>query len=180
MQSPKLFVRATGNAPALEDAIRRETKAVIPNIPPPKIRLLTDYVRESMAQQRFQTGLLTLFGALALLLAACGIYGVLAYTVTQRKREIVVRMALGAQRRDVLSLVISQGIKLVLLGAGLGLVLALALTRILQSMLYSIEPTDPITFAGAMLLLVAVALLACWLPAQRAASIHPMEALHYE
>jgi putative ABC transport system permease protein len=180
MQSPKLFVRATGNAAALDDAIRREAKAVIPNIPPPKVRHLTDDISESVAQPRFQTGLLTLFGALALLLAACGIYGVLAYTVAQREREIGVRMALGAQRRDVLSLVIRQGIRLVFVGAGVGLVLALALTRLLQSLLYGVEPADPITFAGAILLLVAVALLACWLPARRAANVHPMEALRHE
>ena len=180
MQSPKLFVRATGDTTGLAAGIRRETKAAIPNLPPPKIRLLSDYVSESVAQPRFQAGLLTLFGALALLLAACGVYGVLAYTVTQRQREIGVRMALGAQRRDVLSLVIRQGSKLVLLGAGLGLVLALALMRIIRSLLYGVKPTDPMTFAGATLLLVAVALLACWLPARRAASVHPMEALRYE
>jgi putative ABC transport system permease protein len=125
--------------------------------------LLTDYVNESIAQPRFQATLLTLFGALALLLAACGIYGVLAYTVAQRQREIGLRMALGAQRRDVLSLVIAHGFKLVLLGV-----------------LYGVKATDPITFAGATLLLVVVALLACWLPARRAAKADPMEALRHE
>ncbi|HTL17658.1 MAG TPA: ABC transporter permease [Patescibacteria group bacterium] len=180
MQSPALFVRATGDTAAVVAAIRRETKAVIPNLPPPRIRLLADEVNDSVAQSRFQAGLLTLFGALALLLAACGIYGVLACTVTQRQREIGVRMALGAQRRDVLSLVLSQGFKLVSLGAGLGLALALALVRIIRTLLYGVEPTDPLTFAGATLLLAAVALLACWLPARRAASVHPMEALRYE
>jgi putative ABC transport system permease protein len=180
MQNPKLYVRATGDPATLTAAIRREAKAVIPNLPQPNIRLLTDYVGESIAQPRFQATLLTLFGALALLLAACGIYGVLAYTVAQRQREIGVRMALGAQPRDVLSLVIGQGLKLVLLGAGLGLVLALALVRLIQSLLYGVKPTDPKTFAGAALLLVAVALLACWLPARRASRIDPMEALRHE
>ena len=180
MESPKLFVRAKGDASALAAAIRREAKAVIPNLPTPKIRLLTDYVGESMAQPRFQAGLLTLFGTLALLLAACGIYGVLAYAVTQRQREIGVRMALGAQPRDVLSLVVGQGLKLVLLGAAVGLAAALALTRVIQSLLYGVRPTDPMIFAGVALLLVVVALLACWLPARRAAKTHPMEALRCE
>jgi putative ABC transport system permease protein len=180
MQNPELFVRATGDPATLIAAIRHEVKAVIPNLPQPNIHLLTDYVSESMAHPRFQATLLTLFGALALLLAACGIYGVLAYTVTQRHREIGVRMALGAQPRDVLSLVIGQGLKLVLLGAGLGLVLALALVGLIQSLLYGVKPTDPKTFAGASLLLVAVALLACWLPARRASRVDPMEALRHE
>ena len=180
MQNPKLFVRATGNPSTLAAAIRRETKAAIPNLPLPTIRLLTDFVSESIAQPRFQATLLTLFGGLALLLAACGIYGVLAYTVTQRHREIGVRMALGAQRGDVLSLVIGQGFKLVLLGAGLGLVLALALTRLIQSLLYDVRPTDPVTFAGTLILLALVALLACWLPARRATKVDPMKALRCE
>jgi len=180
MQSPKLFIRATGDMSAVAAAIRRETKSVIPNLPAPKIRLLADHVSESMAQPRFQAGLLTLFGALALLLAACGIYGVLAYMVTQRRREIGVRMALGAQRRDVLSLVIGQGLKLVLIGAVLGIVAALALTRVIQSLLYGVKPTNPPTFTAVLLLLVGVALLACWLPARHAAKVDPMEALRYE
>jgi putative ABC transport system permease protein len=180
MQSPKLFVRASASPATLVAAIARQTKDVIPNLPAPKIRPLTDYVRQSVAEPRFQAGLLTLFGALALLLAACGIYGVLAYSVAQRQREIGVRMALGAQRRDVHSLVIRQGLKLVLLGAALGLALAEALTRIIRSLLYAVEPGDPVIFSAATLLLIAIALLACWLPARRAANLHPIEALRYE
>src|SRR5213082_212103 len=180
MQSPILFVRTRGNPTALIAAIRRETKSVIPSLPSPTIRLMTERVGESMAQPRFQAGLLNLFGGVALLLAACGIYGVLAYSVTQRQREIGVRMALGAQKRNVLSLVISQGMKLALAGVVVGLVLALALTRVIQSLLYEVEPTDPLTFAGVSLLLVAIALFACWLPARRAAQVDPMEALRYE
>jgi predicted permease len=180
MQSPKLFVRTTGSPMALAAAIRQETKMVIPNLPSPTIHLLTDYVSESVAQPRFQAVLLSLFGALALLLAACGIYGVLACSVAQRRCEIGVRMALGAQRRDVLILVVREGFKLVSLGAGLGLILAFTLTRIIRSLLYNVAPGDPVVFGEAALLLLVVALLACWLPARRAANLHPMEALHYE
>jgi ABC-type antimicrobial peptide transport system permease subunit len=115
-----------------------------------------------------------------LLLAVCGIYGVLAYAVTQRQREIGIRMALGAQRRNVLSLVLGQGMKLALAGAAIGIVGALALTHVIRSLLYGITPTDPLTFAGVALLLIGAALLACWLPARRAAKVHPMEALRCE
>jgi ABC-type antimicrobial peptide transport system permease subunit len=180
MQSPKLFVRGTGNTTSLAAAIRREAKAVIPNMPAPKIRLLAEYVSESIAQPRFQAGLLNLFGGVALLLAACGIYGVLAYAVTQRQREIGIRMALGAQKHNVLSLVIGQGMKLALTGIVIGVLSALALTRVLSNLLYEVRPTDALTFTVVSLLLVGVALFACWLPARRAADIDPMEALRYE
>jgi putative ABC transport system permease protein len=180
MQSPKLFVRATGDPASLAADICQETKAVIPNLPTPKIRLLTDYLNESVAQPRFQTELLTLFGVMALILAACGIYGVLAYSVTQRQREIGVRMALGAQKHNVLVLIIGQGLRLVLMGIGVGILAGLALTRVLRSLLYEVAPIDPITFAAVSLLLVIIALLACWLPARRAAKMDPMEALRYE
>ena len=116
----------------------------------------------------------------SLLLAACGIYGVLAYAVTQRQREIGVRMALGAQKRNVLSLVLGHGLRLAVLGVALGLMAALALTRVIQSLLYDVRPTDPVTFAVVSAVLIVVALLACWLPARRATLIHPMEALRDE
>jgi ABC-type antimicrobial peptide transport system permease subunit len=115
-----------------------------------------------------------------MLLAAIGLYGVLAYNVAQRKREIGVRMALGAQRSDVFSLVIGSGIKLTLGGLGLGLLAALALSRVMGSLLYEVKPSDPFTYLGISGLLLAVALLACWLPARRATRVGPMEALRYE
>jgi putative ABC transport system permease protein len=180
MDAPTLIVRATGNALALASAIERETKSVIPNAPTPEIRLMTERLSQSMAQPRFESGLLTLFGALALFLAACGIYGVLAYSVAQRRREIGVRMALGAQQRNVLSLVMWQGLKLALAGLLIGMLAALVLTRILQSLLYQVAPTDPFTFAAVSLLLLLIASIACYLPARRAAKVEPMEALRHE
>jgi putative ABC transport system permease protein len=180
MQGPTLLLRATGNPAVLAEAIRRETKAMIPNLPPPLIRTMDELLAETVAQPRLQTSLLSLFAGIALALAALGLYGVLAYVVTQRTREIGVRMALGAQRQSVLSLIVGQGMKLALLGLVLGVFGALTLTRVLRSLLYEVQPTDPLTFIAVALVLVAVALMACWLPARRATKINPMEALRYE
>ena len=180
MQSPTLLVRMTGDPTTLAEAIRRQTKAVIPNLPPPLIRTMDELLSETMAQPRLQTGLLSLFAGVALLLAAVGLYGVLAYTVTHRYREIGIRLALGAQRRNVLALVIGQGMKLALVGVAIGIAAALALTRVIRNLLYDVKPTDPLAFALVSLLLVAIALLACWLPARRAAKVDPMKALRYE
>jgi len=180
MQGPTLLVRTTGDPTTLAEAIRRETKAVVANLPPPLIRTMDDLLSETVAQPRLQTGLLSLFAGVALVLAAVGLYGVLAYTVTHRHREIGIRLALGASKRNVLSLVIGQGMKLALSGVAIGVVAALALTRVIRSLLYGVTPTDPLTFAGVSLLLVAIALFACWLPARRAAKVDPMEALRYE
>jgi putative ABC transport system permease protein len=180
MQSPTVLVRAAGDPATLTAAIRREVKAVIPQLPAPIIRTMDDILGETVAQPRFQTWLLSLFGIVALALAAGGLYGVLAYAVSQRQREIGIRMALGAQKRDILSLVIHQGMKLALAGVGMGLLTSLALTRVLRNLLYGVEPADPLTFAAMSLLLVAIALLACWLPVRSATRVDPMEALRYE
>ena len=137
-------------------------------------------VRHSIASQRFNAGLFGAFAALAMILAAIGIYGVLAYSVNQRTREIGLRMALGAERSDVLRLILRQGMTLAAAGMALGLAGALALTRVLRSLLFGVSATDPFTFVGITLLLTAVAFLACYWPARRAARVDPMEALRYE
>jgi predicted permease len=180
MQAPVLFVRTMGDPAPLANALRRETKLAIPLLPSPKIRLMTDRVNESVAQPRFQAGLLNLFGGIGLLLAACGIYGVLAYAVIQRRREIGIRMALGAQGRDVISLVLTQGMRLAFVGAVVGIAAAAMVTRVLRAQLYAVSPADPLAFAAAALALLGVALLACWLPARAAARTDPIIALRCE
>jgi putative ABC transport system permease protein len=180
MQGPTILIRTVGDPKLMAEAIRRETKSIIPNLPPPLIRTMDNLVSETVAQPRLQTGLLSLFAGIALLLAVVGLYGVLTYLVTQRTREIGVRIALGAQERNVLALVVGHGMKLALAGIALGVLLALALTRVINNLLYGVKPTDPLTFSLVSLLLVAIALLACWLPARRAARVHPMVALRYE
>jgi predicted permease len=141
---------------------------------------MEEVVAHSIAQKRFSMTLLAVFAGIALLLASIGIYGVLSYLVGQRTQEIGVRMALGAQRFDVLQMVLSDGARMTLLGAGIGIVAALALTRLMSSMLFGIKPTDPITFAGVALILCAIAFVACYVPARRAMNVDPMVALRYE
>jgi putative ABC transport system permease protein len=135
---------------------------------------------QSLLQTRLITKLSSFFGLLAVVLAAIGLYGVMAYEVSQRTSEFGIRMALGAQRRDVLSLVLGKGLKLVLVGSVIGLAGAAAATRLVSSLLYGVTATDPMIFAGVSLLLAAVALLAIWLPARRATRVDPMVALRYE
>jgi len=144
------------------------------------IRTLEQAVERSVAGRRLLLTLVGIFASAALALAAIGLYGVMAYTVSQRTQEIGIRMALGAQRRDVLKLMVGTGMRMALIGVVIGVIGSLALTRVIQNQLYSVSTTDPITFAGISLLLLAVALLACWVPARRAAKIQPIRALRYE
>jgi putative ABC transport system permease protein len=133
-----------------------------------------------VAEPKFDTMLLGLFAGLALLLTSVGLYGVIAYAVTQRTHELGIRMALGAQSRDVLRLVIKQGMGLALSGSAIGIAGAVALTRAMKSWLFGVGPTDPLTFAAVALLLVGVALLACYIPARRATKVDPLVALRHD
>jgi putative ABC transport system permease protein len=180
MQSPALLVRTTGNAALSAATVRSEVRAVNKNLPPPVIRSMDEILADSVAQPRYQTLLLDLFGVAALILAAVGIYGVISYCVEQRTHEIGIRMALGAEKSDVLRMVVGQGIKLALIGVGIGVASALVLTRFLSTLLYGVKPTDPLTFIAVSISLISVALLACYIPARRAAKVDPMVALRYE
>jgi ABC-type antimicrobial peptide transport system permease subunit len=180
MQNPTLFIRATGDPGALATAIRAETKSIIPNLPPPIIRTMDSIISETVAQPRLQAKTLGLFAFLAVVLAAVGLYGVLTLVVAQRTREMGIRLALGATKGAVQRLVIRQGMTLVFVGIALGVPAALGLTRIMRALLYQVHPTDLLTFVGVALMLTLVALLACWLPARRAAAVDPMTALRSE
>ncbi len=141
---------------------------------------MNQWVAAESAARRFVLQLIGTFALIAIVLTAVGIYGVLSYWMRQRTHEIGIRMALGAQKADVLRMVVRQGLKLALIGVAIGIVCALALTRFLSSLLYGVKPTDPLTFVVVSLILTAVALLACYIPARRAAKVDPMVALRYE
>ncbi|HZI94749.1 MAG TPA: ABC transporter permease [Patescibacteria group bacterium] len=175
-----LVVRCTGAQEGIASAVRRQVLALDKDQPVSGIGTMQRLLEVSMAQPRYNTLLFGLFGAIALVLASVGVYGVISFSVTQRTREIGIRMALGARRADVLRMVISEGARLALTGVVIGLVAALGLTRVLSGLLFEVSPTDPWTFAGITLLLCSVASVACWLPAHRATKIDPMNALRHE
>jgi putative ABC transport system permease protein len=175
-----LTLRVTGEPTALTSAVRNAVSEIDKDQPVSSVQTMTQVVATSIASQKFATWLLAVFAAAALLLAALGLYGVMAYSVTQRTHEIGIRMALGAARRDVLRLIVGQGMRLALIGLGLGLVGAFLVTRLMKSLLFGVSAADPITYGGVALLLALVALLACLIPARRATRVDPMIALRYE
>lgn len=172
-----LHLRATMQPAALIAAVQREIRALDAKLPLTYVKTLDQYRRDAMFEKRLQAALISGFGLLALALASLGLYGILSFSVSQRTREIGLRMALGAQRQEVLRLILGQGLKLVALGLVLGQAGAFGVTRLLKALLFGVSATDPLTFVVVPLVLLAIALLACWLPARRAAKVDPMIAL---
>jgi putative ABC transport system permease protein len=175
-----LVVKTAADPLGFVAPIKREIQAIDKEQPVGNVRTMASYLDESVATRRFTLLLLGLFALLALLLGSVGIYGVMSYTVTQRAHEIGIRLALGAQTGDVLKLVLRQGLALAFAGIAFGLAGAFALARVIASLLFSVSATDPVTFISLPLLLTAVALLACWLPARRATKVDPLVAIRRE
>jgi predicted permease len=177
--SPTLVMRSAAPSPEIVSAARGIFHDLAPDVPI-KFSTFADEMRGWLSDRRFLLLLVALFAAVALVLAVVGIYGVVAFSVTRRTQEIGIRMALGAQRSDVLRLVLSEALSMAALGVGIGIVASLAISRLLSTLLFGISPTDPLTFAGVAALLALVALLASYIPARRAIRVDPMIALRYE
>jgi predicted permease len=175
-----LVIHTTGEPAAMIETLRGEVTQVAKNLPLFAVKSMSEQVATTLWQQRMAASLIGIFGGLALVLAAIGLYGVIAHSVTQRTREIGIRMALGADPTNIVGLVVKQGLKLALAGVSLGMVAALALTRLMSSLLYEVSATDPTTFIIASFVLIAVASLASYIPARRATKVDPMIALRYE
>ena len=174
------FVARTATPSNVIENIRAEIRRVAPDLPIAGTATMDEAVAASVAAPRFRTLLLVLLATTAMLIATCGLYGLMAYAVTQRRREIGVRMALGADRGDVLRLVLTRALRIVVAGVIVGLAGAVGVTRVLQTFLFGVTPTDPIAFTIVTLLLMAVGLMAAWLPARRATRIDPCAALRAE
>jgi putative ABC transport system permease protein len=175
-----VVLRASVNPLTLTRQLRNAFAVADPLVPTGPVRSMQQVLSHSLALRSFMMTLLTFFAALALLLAWIGIYGVISYAVSQRTREIGVRMALGARRADVLHLVLAEAMKLILTGVALGVTAALALTKAMASLLYGVSATDPFIFLSVVLLLMIVSLAACYVPARRAMRVDPMIVLRYE
>jgi putative ABC transport system permease protein len=175
-----LAVRAQSDPVNLITVIRREFQKLDPDLPLYNVTTMEQQVARQTTQARFSTFLLSVFGGLALLLAAVGIYSVMAYAVEQRTHEIGIRLALGAKAGDVLKLVIVQGARLALLGITLGVSAALVMTQLMKRLLFGVAAADPLTYVGIALLLTTVVMLACWLPARRATKVDPLVALRHD
>jgi len=175
-----LVIRTTTDPLSVVAAVRREVQTLDPNQPVFNVSTMEKTLDQSLGTQRLSMALLAVLASLALILAAVGIYGVMSYTVTQRTHEIGIRMAIGAQRRDVFRLVIGRGMVLVLIGVALGLIASFSLTRLMRTMIFGVAPTDPATFVTIAILLTSVALVACYVPGRRATKVDPLVALRYE
>jgi len=175
-----LVVRAAANPLNLGAALQAQVGAVDKDITLSAVVPMHDILEASVSQPRFSSELIGMFAVLALLLAVIGLYGLLTYSVTQRRTEIGIRMALGATREDILRLVLRRGSALAFTGAAIGLLSSIAASRLLSSMLFAVSPKDPETFFAVAVLLVSVALVACYVPARRAAKVEPMVALRYQ
>jgi predicted permease len=175
-----LVARTTGEPTGLADAIGQQVQAVDPDVPVYDIATMQQRVHESVARQRFAMSMLGAFAGFAMILAAVGVYGVMSFFVTQGTPDIAIRMALGAQRNSILSLVFQQGMALAFIGIAMGLIGAFTLTRFMGSLLFGVSPTDPLTFGGVVLLLMLAAVSACYFPARRAMGVDPMVALREE
>jgi putative ABC transport system permease protein len=175
-----LVVRTSAPPNTLISAISNAVHEVDREQPVVGVITMDDIVANSLSHQRFSMLLLSAFSGLALVLAAIGIYSVLAYSVRRRIREIGVRMALGARRADILQMILGQGTKLALVGTGIGIAAALGLTRLMSSQLFGVTATDPVTFLSVAALIILVALATCYIPARRATKVDPMVALRYE
>ena len=174
------FVRTTGDPTRLAPQVRAAVASIDKTVPVAQVRPLTSYVSGARSSTRFALVLIGTFAVIAVVLAGVGLYGVLSTVVRQRTAEIGVRMALGAQTSSIFSLVIGQGVALSLIGIGIGLGAAWAMTRVMRSLLVGVAPTDPLTFVGVALLFFAIAVVACWIPARRAANLDPAIALRDE
>jgi putative ABC transport system permease protein len=175
------IVLRTAADPMLEaSALRSALAEIDPNQPLVRVRTMEENMAATVAQPRFRTWLIGIFAALALVLAGVGVYGVMSYTVTQRTNEIGIRVTLGAQPEDVLRIVVGEGLRLALAGVGVGILAALALTRLLQGFLFGVSAYDPLTFGAVAMILTSVAVAASFFPARRATLVDPMVALRYE
>ena len=176
----EVVVRSSLSAASVAAGIRQAVHSIDKNLPVTDVEAFPEAIGSSVAQERFRTLLLSSFSGIALILAAVGIFGVISYSASQRTHEIGIRMALGAERRSVLRLILGQGVKLAFLGVSAGAGAALLLTRLMASLLYGVSATDPLTFGAVAIVLLGVALIACYIPARRATKVDPMVALRYE
>jgi ABC-type antimicrobial peptide transport system permease subunit len=174
-----VVMRSSADPGAITTAARAVLRAVAPDVPP-RFRTFAQIYAASLGARQFNLTLVAVFAATALLLAVAGIYGVMAYSVTQRRREIGVRVALGASPSQVFRIILGQGLFTTAVGVTVGVIAAVALTRTLEALLFDVKPTDPLTFAAVVALLVGVATLACYVPARRATHADPMDALRQE